>query len=143
MRDSKIPNIQYSVGTLAADSDIVLVRFTEHDFPGMRTHERGGNSFVIAIEPEALTRRKLATLVRKMVAKVKEAKIKKIALDLSRFMVGLTEAMSMEELAELVVTNIEMANYEFVYYKSPPKEGWPFIEEVMLRGGSLREIADG
>lgn len=35
-------------------------------------------------------------------------------------------------LAEVLATQFEIANFEFVKYKTPPKEGWFFVKEVFV-----------
>ncbi|MDO8521637.1 MAG: hypothetical protein Q7S52_05990, partial [bacterium] len=83
-----------------------------------------------------MNRRKLITLVRKMVGRAKSARAKRVVLSLDDLYSKCSPKMAYDpaDLAELVTVNIEMANYEFVAYKEKPKDGWPFIEEVVLVG---------
>ena len=39
--------------------------------------------------------------------------------------------------------NLEMANFEFVALKSTPKEGWNFVEEVLICGTTPKEMQSG
>ncbi|MDO8520549.1 MAG: leucyl aminopeptidase family protein, partial [bacterium] len=71
--------------------------------------------------------------------RAKSARAKRVVLSLDDLYSKCSPKMAHDtaDLAELVVTNIEMANYEFVSYKSnesKPKDGWPFLEEVVLIG---------
>ena len=42
--------------------------------------------------------------------------------------------MSGNEIAEILSANFEMANFEFIEYKTPPEEGWDFVEEIFIAG---------
>ena len=45
-------------------------------------------------------------------------------------------------LAEVLATQFEVANYEFVKYKTPQPEGWSFVQELnvfSLKNGTLAE----
>src|SRR3989344_6122505 len=94
----------------------------------------GQKAIVLGIEePDELNRRKLILLSRQIVTLAKANRIKKIALKLDDFAFSGLK-ISREETAELLATNFEMANFEFVKYKSRPKEGWNFIESVIVVG---------
>ncbi|MBI2577246.1 MAG: hypothetical protein HYV77_00170 [Candidatus Wildermuthbacteria bacterium] len=67
----------------------------------------------------------------------------KIALSLDDFLFPNIGIASNEELAEILATNFEMANFEFVDYKTPPKEGWNFVDEIILYGNDRKEIQLG
>lgn len=82
---------------------------------------------------EEMTRRKLITTVRKIVSGAKAANKKKIAGNFFDFVFPHL-AIVPEELAELIATNLEMANFEFNTYKSKPKEGWNALTEVVIVG---------
>ncbi|MEX2033482.1 MAG: leucyl aminopeptidase [Candidatus Colwellbacteria bacterium] len=94
----------------------------------------GKKSILIGIpEPDELNRRKLIILSRQIITLAKTNRIKKIALKLDDFTFSKLK-ISREETAELLATNFEMANFEFVKYKSKPKEGWNFVEGVIIVG---------
>jgi leucyl aminopeptidase len=82
---------------------------------------------------EEMTRRKFVSLVRRVVASAKSAKLKKVALVFADFRFP-TLALTDAELAELIAVNLEMANFEFVKYKTKPKDGWNTLIEVMIVG---------
>jgi len=80
-----------------------------------------------------------ATLIpRSVVIAVKKHQIKKISLhwdDVEKLSLG-----NQLEVAETFAINFEMANYEFVTFKTKPKEGWNFIEEIDIVGVKKNEI---
>jgi leucyl aminopeptidase len=41
---------------------------------------------------------------------------------------------STDDLAEILATQIELANFEFTHYRTPPAEGWAFVEQVSVVG---------
>lgn len=141
MRDSQRPVVKYVFGsTVPSDAGGARVRlaYEEEGDEEVNKLSNGQKELVVRFgKPNEMTRRKLITLVRKIVKAAKVAHVKRLILpsfdDLySRCSPQM--AHNPTDLAELVVTNIEMANYEFVAYKSTPKDGWPFIEEVVLTG---------
>ena len=82
-------------------------------------------------EMEKMNLRKLYLLVRKMVIMAKGAKAKKLAFNFEDFKFG-TIKITDEELGEIIGTQLDFANYEFVEYKTPPEEGFNFIEEIFI-----------
>jgi leucyl aminopeptidase len=88
--------------------------------------------FVIkSLEKKEINRRKFILLVRQIIQEAKKHRAKKIAVDFSELNIK-TVSRNPEEIAEIIAVNFEMANYEFVKYKTPPKEGFSFIEEITL-----------
>jgi leucyl aminopeptidase len=84
---------------------------------------------------EKMNLRKLFLLLRKMVIMAKSTKTKKIPFDFSDFKFGaikITDA----ELGELIGSQLDFANYEFIKYKTPPKEGFDFIDELIISGAN-------
>ncbi len=82
---------------------------------------------------EKMNLRKLLLLLRKMVVMVKGVKAEKIAFNFSDFKfknLGIKE----EELAEIIGTQLEFANYEFLDYKTPEKEGFSLLKEIIISG---------
>ena len=82
-------------------------------------------------EPEKMNLRRLFLLARKMIMLAKSAKAEKIAFDISIFKFRNIKIKDIE-LGELIGTQLDFANYEFVQYKTPPKEGFNFIKEVII-----------
>src|SRR3989338_811200 len=88
-----------------------------------------------------LNRRKLVSLARKVVVLAKGAKISCVALDFKDFVKNFEDAAS--ELAEVLAVNFELANFEFVKYKSRPRDGWNFVKEIFVFGKIMPEIKNG
>src|SRR3990167_8346049 len=82
---------------------------------------------------EEMTRRKLVNVIRKIVSLAKAANKKKVALDFFDLVFPHLH-MTPTELGEMLSTNLEMANFEFVKYKSKPKEGWNTLTDVVVVG---------
>lgn len=78
-----------------------------------------------------INRRKLFILARQVIALAKGQRIKSIAIPFDDLEFSNVQ-LSNEEKAEVLAINFEMANFEFVQYKTPPKEGWNFVEEIVL-----------
>jgi leucyl aminopeptidase len=76
-----------------------------------------------------MTRRKFILLSRKIIALSRKYKARKIFLDLADFHFK-NFSIAESELAEILATNFEMANFEFVKYKTGPAP--IFIEEVTI-----------
>jgi leucyl aminopeptidase len=76
-----------------------------------------------------MTRRKLILLARKIIALSRKHKARKIFLDLSEFNFR-NFSLPETELAEILATNFDMANFEFVKYKTGPEP--LFVEEVIV-----------
>ncbi len=94
--------------------------------------ENGAKTFFLKCD-EKMTLRKLFLLVRKMVTMAKGIKAEKIAFDFSDFKfknIKLTDT----ELGELIGSQLDFANYEFVEYKTPTEEGFNFVKEIIISG---------
>jgi len=79
--------------------------------------------------------RKLFMLVRKMIMMAKSMKAEKIAFNFSDFKFKNLK-VSDAELGEIIGTQLDFANYEFVEYKTPTKEGFSFVKEVIISGAN-------
>ena len=124
--------MKYTFSPRAATKEFVSVVLSpEHD----RTIQKDGRlSFELATgKREEMTRRKLVTLVRRVVSSAKAAKVKKVALTFADFTFPQLDIKA-EELAELIAVNLEMANFEFTKYKTKPKEGWSALTDVVVIG---------
>jgi len=87
---------------------------------------------------EKMNLRKLFLLIRKMVMMAKGMKTEKITFDFSDFKFK-DIRISDEELGELIGSQLDFANYEFIEYKTPTEEGFSFIKEIIITGVN-REI---
>ncbi len=108
--------------------------------------EKNGEKILVIKSPEKreINRRKFILLARKIIQEAKKYNLKKIELEFSDFNFPKVSKKN-EELVAILAENFEMANYEFIRYKTKPKEGWNFIEEVKVIGGEgdIRGIEKG
>ncbi|MFA6585730.1 MAG: leucyl aminopeptidase family protein [Candidatus Paceibacterota bacterium] len=84
---------------------------------------------------DKMNSRKLFVLVRKMIILAKGTRAEKICFDFNDFKfksIKLTD----EELGEIIGSQFDFANYEFIEYKTPTKEGFNFIKEIIILGVS-------
>lgn len=94
----------------------------------------GGNKSVVIglVDKKKINRRKFILLVREVIALAKNSKIKKLTINFKDFVFpGLK--MTGREIAEVIGREFEIANFEFIKYKTPGDDGWDFVEEVVVR----------
>jgi len=84
-------------------------------------------------EIKDITRRKLMLLARRVVSIAKAHNMERVYIDVADFSFPHLH-LKEEDLMELIAMNMELANFEFVVYKSEPKEGWKFLREVFVAG---------
>ena len=104
-----------------------------------------GRRYVVEVgigKREEMDRRKLILAVRKAVAMAKNMKVKRLAVVLAELTFPHL-MLSERELAELLVVNTEMANFEFVKYRTRPKEGWNVLEEVLIVSRPSKDVETG
>ena len=82
---------------------------------------------------EKMTLRKLFLLVRKMIILAKGMKAEKLGFNFSAFRFQ-SMKLSDEELAELIGSQLDFANYEFLEYKTPTEEGSADVKEIIISG---------
>lgn len=83
---------------------------------------------------------KAVLATRIAVQTAKKEKINKFAFWVSPW----TDAKKTQDFYEAVAAAAEMANFEFVKYKTPPKEGFSFIEEIQaLAVRTDKNISEG
>lgn len=99
--------------------------------------------FLKCDEKEKMNLRKLFLLVRKMVSMAKGSKAEKLAFVFDDFFAkgGPVSGwkygdikLSDEEIGEIIGTQLDFANYEFLEYKTPPEEGFSLIKEIFILG---------
>lgn len=94
--------------------------------------KKGEETLVIkSPEKKDINRRKFVLLARQIIQEAKKHRVKKIAVDFFDLNFK-SVSKNPEEIAEIAAENFEIANYEFVQYKTKPKEGWNFVEEVKI-----------
>lgn len=84
-------------------------------------------------ERKDMTRRKCMLLARQIIVIAKSHRAGSIAIRVQDFEFAHLKLRG-DELAELLAVNFEMANFEFVDYKTPPEEGWSFVNEILVVG---------
>ncbi len=102
----------------------------------------GGRKAIFMHLPKKFNHRKSITLMRQVIVTAKSNKLKNIAVDMDDFLTG--EKDFDKILPRVAAMEFEIANFEFVKYKTPPKGGWNFIENVLVfdgkdATGALRE----
>lgn len=119
----------------------VMVRFAPEETTTETVRLADGSTeFVLGLkEALPMNSRKLRTLVRRIVSLAKQGKKRRIALDIA----SLTElpgaAQNRSELLRTIAENVTMADYEFVTFKTAPKGGWHYLEEIALIGDFTQE----
>lgn len=76
---------------------------------------------------DELSARKLVLESRKLFGIVKNGEYTSVRILLDDFSV---HTLSLERIAEIIATNLEMARYEFNMFKEAPKEGWFALSDV-------------
>ena len=84
---------------------------------------------------EKMTLRKFFLLIRKMIMMAKGVKAEKVAFNFSDFKFDFM-GISLNELAEIIGTQLDFANYEFNEYKTKTKEGFPEVKEIFILGAT-------
>lgn len=80
---------------------------------------------------EKMTLRKLFLIIRKMIMLAKKNKADKIAFNFSDFIFDSIK-ISKNDLAEIIGTQLDFANYEFLEYKTETKNTFMGIKEVFI-----------
>ncbi|MBI2013295.1 MAG: leucyl aminopeptidase [Candidatus Colwellbacteria bacterium] len=130
-------NIKFTFAT-KIPKGFVRVRITESS-DTETVIKNGKKEILVGAGPKKeMTGRKLQILPRKVIAAAKSAKVKNITLDLEDFDFPSLK-IPKNEIAEIVGINLDLANFEFVKYKTKPKEGWGFVERVLVLGADKDE----
>ncbi len=90
-------------------------------------------------ERKNMTRRKLILVARQIVALARTHRLKSITVNFDDFNFPHLQIPA-SDLAELLATNFEMANFQFVKYKTPPPDGWAFVKEIQITGRVSPEV---
>ncbi len=99
----------------------------------------GGRKAVFITLPEKFNHRKSITLMRKVIVIAKNGKLKNVAVNIDDFRTG--EKNFDAILPRVAAMEFEIANFDFVKYKTPPKGGWSFVQNVSVVDN--KDIADG
>ncbi len=91
-----------------------------------------GEAILLGIsERKKFTHRKALLAMRRAIAFARRERVKQLSLSLDDFRAGDFRGTP-DELAEILATELELANFEFTQYKAPPPEGWQFVERVFV-----------
>ena len=136
-------NYSYLAKPDTLDPKIASLRLTTRKESYILQLESGRNVISLGIgEMKEMTRRKLMLLARRIIVFAKNQRIKSVAISFADFAFSHLKIKE-NDLAELLAVNFEMANYEFIKYKNPPKEGWPSVEEIVVLGKITKEGKNG
>ena len=91
-------------------------------------------------EERAFTHRKSILAMRRVILAAKQEKSKEVELYLDDFLPRISDGISLtpEETAEAVALQLELANFDFTSYKTPPKGGWVHVEKATVVVPSLK-----
>jgi leucyl aminopeptidase len=124
--------IRYSADIKTIRSDIALVSLVEEEGNIVHVLPSGQKSLSVAIgKKKEINHRTLIMISRRIINTAKQNNIKKLAVNFTDFAFPHLE-MTAGEIAEVLAVNFEMANFEFIEYKTPPEEGWNFVEEITI-----------
>ncbi len=131
--------MKINFGKIKNEKDVLFINVSSKNTDEV-VRENGKKTLYLKCD-EKMTLRKLFLLVRKMVVMAKGIKAEKIAFNFADFRFS-TITITDFELAEVVGTQLDFANYEFTLYKTKPKEGFSEVKEVFI-SGTTKEIEKG
>jgi leucyl aminopeptidase len=136
--------IKFDIKTESEDGDFAEIILKEQKGNHVHVLSNGRKNLIIGIDKkENINLRKLIILFRQIVSLAKSNGIKKFVLNFSDFRFSKLKIID-KHIAEIMAVNLEMANFEFVKYKNIPKDGWNFIERVIVAaGGNVSDIKEG
>lgn len=108
------------------------------NFPVKKEHNHplvlpsGLKVLIIGIGPkEKFNHRKSILAARRVIAVSRREKLKNISISFEDLL-SKEDMDNQKVLAEVLATQFEIANFEFIKYKTPEPEGWFFVESVGL-----------
>lgn len=114
--------------------EFVKIEFRKQKESHLIERPDGKRALIIGIEkPEKINQRRAILLARQIISLAKTNRLKKLIFNLQDFTFPELN-LSDDEKAELIATNFELANFEFIEYKTKPEDGWNFVEEVAITG---------
>ncbi len=115
-----------------ASADTAIVMFAVKKDSEVLLLSTGQKKISLGIgKKKDVTLRKFILHSRKIISLAKQNKIKKLAITFSDIAMKHLR-MSDSEIAEILAVNFEMANYEFVQFKTSPEESGNFVEEIVV-----------
>lgn len=88
---------------------------------------------------EGRGRRRLFLMIRRTVAAAREHREGHLLFSLDD-LCALAPGTEREEAALALGQQAELANFEFVLHKTPPREGWSFVRKITLEGAGQRSV---
>jgi len=114
------------------DKDIAIVSLNQKDDSEVLVLPTGQKTLSVgAGKTKKISNRTLILTARKIISLARQNKIKKLALNFADFTFPHLK-MDSGEIAELLASSFEMANFEFIEHKTPPDQGWGFVEEIIV-----------
>ena len=125
------------------NKDTVPVLFKKQEIDEIFLENGQKKMIIAAKEEQKINLRKFVLLVRKIIVSAHSQKIKKIVLDWDNLKIFKKLEVIPKELAEIIATNLVMADYKFTAFKEKPKEGWEEIKEVVIIGKLDNQVKAG
>lgn len=110
------------------------------------TREDGSKTIQIGIGKKPFTKRSIILLPRRIISRAKTARLFDLVLSAEDVSALPTEdGIGLAPKMEIFAREAELANFEFVHYKTVPEEGWNFVRTITIEKGELgkKEIQDG
>jgi leucyl aminopeptidase len=145
LKDGERPQVHDFFRFLSKSDQEYLSNFSkknklEGDFSYSLFLPSGRKIFVLGLrEKTKFTSRKAILAARRVIGLARKDKIIKVEINLDDFM---AKGMDLSEIAEVIAQNFEMANFEFVKYKSRPKDGWHFVDTVHIFSRERKSIIE-
>ena len=114
--------------TYTQEKSAVPVRFID----GSLSRFTGEELLVGVGDAKTLSSRKLILLMRKVVSLAKQNRIFAMSIDWQSIRLLAAPDLSDTDLGELAATAFVMADYEYITYKHPPKDGFAFVKTVSV-----------
>jgi leucyl aminopeptidase len=135
--EKKVTSHPFYIG-LPEEDKILLGQFlAKTNFQKVTVHTvflpSGNRVVVLGIgDRKQFTFRKSVLAMRKVIATAKEEGLKAIGVNTTDFFVkGVTDPAY---IAETMATQFSLANFQYIHFKTPPKEGWNFVQTIHVLG---------
>lgn len=121
-----------------AEGKSARIRIVSSAADEVTRNETGETEILLSVpDANAMTRRKYILLLRRMIALAKSNRIRRCLLETHEFCFP-SLTLSDEEYGEIISTQSEMANFQFVEFLTKPPEGFPFVGDIIFTGASSR-----
>ena len=136
--------ITLQTGVKDLEKGVVRVSFNDSGKTEWLKDAKGVHSLSVGLgsSRETMTLRKVRVALRKMAGVLKGSELKRSVIDRKEFKFPKAR-LSEFELGRLIAVETHLANFEFVKYKTAPKNGFNFIEELGIVGTVTNEFKKG